>query len=323
MENSLEKYLKRVEEAVALHKFPPHPAELYSPMSYILSLGGKRIRPVLALMSGEAFGKSFSETINAAMAVEFFHNFSLIHDDIMDKAPLRRGNPTVHEKWNTNIAILSGDGMLIEAYKLFENYPPEITLSLMRLFNKTATEVCEGQQMDMNFESRNDVTLDEYIKMIQLKTAVLLGCSLQMGAIIGQANEEDQKNIYRFGLNLGTAFQVQDDYLDVYADQQKFGKQVGGDILANKKTFLSLLALQKANEFEKNQLISIQHISNPEEKINLTKELYAQLKVDELSLQEINVNYQAAMENLQALNIDENYKSMFKDLGNYLMNRQS
>lgn len=323
MENSLEKYLKRVEEAVSSHQFPNHPAELYAPMSYILTLGGKRIRPVLALMSGEAFGKSFSETINAAMAVEFFHNFSLIHDDIMDKAPLRRGNPTVHEKWNTNIAILSGDGMLIEAYKLFENYPPEITLSLMRLFNKTATEVCEGQQMDMNFESRNDVTLDEYIKMIQLKTAVLLGCSLQMGAIIGQANEEDQKNIYRFGLNLGTAFQVQDDYLDVYADQQKFGKQVGGDILANKKTFLSLLALQKANESEKNQLISIQHISNPEEKINLTKELYAQLKVDELSLQEINVNYQAAMENLQALNIDENYKSMFKDLGNYLMNRQS
>src|SRR5690606_37585636 len=202
------------------------PQSLYEPVAYILSLGGKRLRPVLTLMTAEIFGTSYQKALNAALAVEIFHNFSLIHDDIMDDAPLRRGKQTVHEKWNINTGILSGDAMLIMAYQLFECYEPEIFRELAKLFSKTALEVCEGQQYDIDFENRDDVTIAEYLKMIEYKTAVLVGAAMQMGAIVAGVSTDDQKHIYEFGKNLGIAFQLQDDYLDAFGDPETFGKQV-------------------------------------------------------------------------------------------------
>jgi geranylgeranyl diphosphate synthase type II len=225
------------------------PHELYDPLDYIMSLGGKRMRPVLVLLAHHLYSDNHEEVLDAAIAVETFHNFSLIHDDIMDAAPIRRGKPTVHEKWNHNTAILSGDVMLVKAYEHFVNYPKEILPELLKLFNKTAIEVCEGQQIDMMFETQTNVSVEDYIRMIELKTAVLLGCSLEIGAIVAKAPTEEAKMLYEFGRLMGIAFQLQDDYLDVYANPDKFGKQVGGDIIANKKTFLWIEAhaLAKTN----------------------------------------------------------------------------
>jgi geranylgeranyl diphosphate synthase type II len=214
------------------------PKNLYEPIDYILRLGGKRMRPVLTLMATEVFDVDFRKALPAATAVEVFHNFSLVHDDIMDDAPLRRGKETVHEKWNLNTGILSGDAMLILAYQYFESYEPTIFRDLAKLFSKTAIEVCEGQQYDVDFETRDDVTISEYIKMIEYKTAVLVGAAMKMGAIIAETSEEHANLIYDFGLNLGIAFQLQDDYLDCFGNPETFGKQVGGDIIENKKTYL-------------------------------------------------------------------------------------
>lgn len=224
------------------------PRELYEPEHYILSLGGKRLRPLLALISCDLFGKAPQHALNSALCVELFHNFSLIHDDILDEAPLRRNQPTVHTKWNTNIAILSGDVMLVKAFEVLKNYESKEFSQLFSLFAKTSIEVCEGQQLDMNFENMDSVTVDDYIQMITKKTAVLLGCSLQMGAINAGVTQTDQDHIYEFGKHLGIAFQLLDDLLDAYAtDEKSFGKQIGGDIIANKKTFLVLKALELAN----------------------------------------------------------------------------
>ncbi len=231
-------------EALALDK---QPENLYNPIQYILSLGGKRIRPVLTLMAAEIFGADCREALPAAVAVEVFHNFSLVHDDIMDDAPLRRGKPTVHEKWDINTGILSGDAMLILAYRFFEQYEPETFRDLARLFSQTALEVCEGQQWDVDFETRTDVTEGEYLKMIEYKTAVLLGAAMKMGGIVAQTSDENCRLIYDFGRSLGIAFQLQDDYLDAFGDPETFGKQVGGDIIENKKTFLYLKALELGN----------------------------------------------------------------------------
>ena len=217
------------------------PVNLYKPIHYILNLGGKRLRPVLTLMTADIFGTDYKKAMHAAMAVEMFHNFSLVHDDIMDDAPLRRGKETVHEKWDLNTGILSGDAMLIVAYQFFENYDAETFQQLAKLFSKTAIEVCEGQQYDVDFETRDDVTIDEYLKMITYKTAVLVGAAMKMGAIISKTDEKEAQAIYDFGLNLGIAFQLKDDYLDAFGDPKTFGKQVGGDIIENKKTFLYLL----------------------------------------------------------------------------------
>jgi len=211
------------------------PKEMYEPMSYIIGLGGKRVRPLLTLVGCDIFDVNANEAIPSALAVELFHNFSLIHDDILDNAPLRRGNTTVHEKWNHNIALLSGDGMMVKAYDVLATSKPEYIPKLLRLFSKTGLEVCEGQQYDMNFETQQHVSVEDYIHMITYKTAVLLGCSLQMGAICANASEENQKHLYEFGKHVGIAFQILDDVLDVYADDEKFGKQVGGDIISNKK----------------------------------------------------------------------------------------
>jgi len=223
--------------------YQKEPSNLYEPIRYILSLGGKRLRPVLTLMATEVFDVDCQKALAAATAVEVFHNFSLIHDDIMDDAPLRRGNETVHEKWNINTGILSGDAMLILAYQYFEAYEPKIFQELAKLFSKTALEVCEGQQYDVDFETRDDVTIPEYLKMIEFKTAVLVGAAMKMGAIVAETTEENKKLIYDFGLNLGLAFQLQDDYLDAFGNPETFGKQVGGDIIENKKTYLYLKAM--------------------------------------------------------------------------------
>ena len=220
------------------------PKNLYEPVQYILNLGGKRLRPILTLMTADCFGGDVNKALDAALAVEVFHNFSLIHDDIMDDAPLRRGQQTVHEKWDLNTGILSGDAMLIMAYQLFENYPPETFQNLLTLFSKTALEVCEGQQYDIDFETRNAVSIAEYLKMIEYKTAVLVAAAMKMGAIIAGASDEDQNRCYEFGKNLGIAFQLQDDYLDAFGNPETFGKQVGGDIIENKKTYLYLKALE-------------------------------------------------------------------------------
>src|SRR6187402_1620075 len=251
-------------------KINKEPKNLYEPIDYILSLGGKRMRPVLTLMTSEIFGTDYKEALPAAMAVEVFHNFSLVHDDIMDDAPLRRGHETVHEKWNINTGILSGDAMLILAYQYFEKYEPIIFRDLAKLFSKTALEVCEGQQWDVDFETRKDVTIPEYLKMIQYKTAVLVAAAMKMGAIIAKTSEQEANLIYDFGLHLGLAFQLQDDYLDAFGDPETFGKQVGGDIIENKKTYLYLKAMEFAKAVEKAQLLHLFSIqpSDNTDKIN-------------------------------------------------------
>ncbi|RYE17915.1 MAG: polyprenyl synthetase family protein [Sphingobacteriales bacterium] len=241
-------------DGISQLSYPARPAELYQPISYILSIGGKRLRPALVLMACDMFGGDVNAAVKPALAIEVFHNFTLMHDDIMDNAPLRRGKVTVHEKWNSNIAILSGDVMMVEANKLIMQVDDRILRTVMTIFNETAQGVCEGQQFDMNFEQDNQVSIDGYLGMIRLKTAVLLGGALKIGALIGGADAANAENLYQFGVNLGIAFQLQDDILDVYGDPEKFGKQVGGDIISNKKTFLLIKATELAKEQESTDL---------------------------------------------------------------------
>ncbi|MCW8979993.1 MAG: polyprenyl synthetase family protein, partial [Altibacter sp.] len=242
----LKEYSQALEKQLQTAVGVKEPVQLYEPIHYIISLGGKRLRPILTLLTCDFFGTDFNKAMNAALAVELFHNFSLIHDDIMDDAPLRRSKQTVHEKWDLNTGILSGDAMLILAYQLFEEYEAPLFQELAKLFSKTALEVCEGQQYDVDFETRDDVTLSEYIQMIDYKTAVLLGAAMKMGAIVANASEGCKDAIYAFGRNLGIAFQLQDDYLDAFGTEE-FGKKLGGDILENKKTFLYLKTLELAS----------------------------------------------------------------------------
>ena len=233
-----------VQDEISNTTYSGSPGELYDPMNYILQLGGKRLRPVTALLASQLFGSTLDRALPAAKAIEVFHNFTLVHDDIMDKAPLRRGKQTVHEKWNDNIAILSGDTLLIEVYNHFLEGEYTNLSEILKVFNRTAIEVCEGQQLDMNFETRTDVTLAEYMNMIRLKTSVLVGGSFKIGALVAEASKENADLIYEFGVNLGIAFQLQDDYLDCFGEPEKFGKQVGGDIISNKKTFMMLKAME-------------------------------------------------------------------------------
>ena len=300
------------------------PKKLYQPISYILGLGGKRLRPVLTLMTTELFGAEYNKAMDAALAIEIFHNFSLVHDDIMDAAPLRRGQPTVHEKWDVNTGILSGDAMLILAYRFFENYQSETFRELAQLFSKTALEVCEGQQYDMDFETRDDVTIPEYLRMIEYKTAVLVAAAMKMGGIIADVSIEDQSRIYDFGLNLGIAFQFQDDYLDAFGDPESFGKQVGGDIIENKKTILYLSALQMGNADEQKEILDLYSIQpkDPTDKINTVKTIFSSsgsVKQTKLEIQ----NYtQKAFGVLEGLNIPEENKNILKKLGDNLMMRK-
>ena len=299
------------------------PKNLYEPITYILGLGGKRLRPTLVLMASEIFGRSYNEALDAALAVEVFHNFSLIHDDIMDDAPLRRGKETVHEKWDINTGILSGDAMLINAYQLFENYQGDTFRELAMLFTKTAIEVCEGQQYDIDFETRDDVTIPEYMKMIEYKTAVLVGAALKMGAIVAGASDQCKTAIYDFGRLLGLAFQLQDDYLDAFGDPETFGKQVGGDIIENKKTFLYLKAVEFASENEEKQLRGLFSLNpeDPSEKISTVKSFFETTGSKDSIREEIEAYTQKAFAALDSLSISEDKKEMLRLFGSTLMNR--
>jgi geranylgeranyl diphosphate synthase type II len=308
-----------------LKKFPINrePSNLYDPVSYILTLKGKRLRPILTLMATDIFSNSYKSGLDAALAVEVFHNFSLVHDDIMDSAELRRGNKTVHKKWNVSTGILSGDVMLIQAYQLFENYEGEVFVDLAKLFSKTAIEVCEGQQYDVDFETRENVKTSDYLKMITYKTAVLLGASMKMGAIIARASKEDQDKIYDFGKYLGIAFQLQDDYLDAFGDEIKFGKKIGGDILENKKTYLYLKAIEFLSEDKKNQLLGLYTNNNSsEEKIKTTKALFEESGSVDYTVKEIKKYTNSAFEILESLNISAEKKKLLYEFGNSLMDRK-
>jgi geranylgeranyl diphosphate synthase, type II len=300
------------------------PRNLYEPIHYILDLGGKRMRPVLTLMSAEVFDADFKLALPAALAVEVFHNFSLVHDDIMDDAPLRRGNETVHEKWNVNTAILSGDAMLILAYQYFEQYNTEVFRDLAKLFSKTALEVCEGQQYDVDFETRDDVTIPEYLKMIEYKTAVLVAAAMKMGAIVAETSKENADLIYDFGLNLGLAFQLQDDYLDAFGNPETFGKQVGGDIIENKKTYLYLKAIEFSDDNQKEQLLhlfSIQPDDNSD-KIESVKTIFNESGASDATKKAIQEYTLKAFDTLQNIGIDNEKKDILRSFGENLMGRK-
>jgi len=320
---SIEEYQLHFVTYLEKYAIAKEPKNLYEPVQYILKLGGKRLRPVLTLMTTDVFNGDYRDALNAALSVEVFHNFSLVHDDIMDDAPLRRGQETVHEKWDINTGILSGDAMLIMAYQLFENYKPDTFQALAKLFSKTALEVCEGQQFDVDFETRNDVTIPEYLKMIEYKTAVLVGAAMKMGAIVAGASNEDQNNIYEFGKNLGIAFQLQDDYLDAFGDPEAFGKQVGGDIIENKKTYLYLKALEFSNVKEQEELRQL-FASNPENvntKIEVAKQFFVHTGSADITKQAIKDYTNKAFLGLESLNISEDKKTLLKNFGISLMNR--
>lgn len=299
------------------------PERLYEPIAYIMSLGGKRMRPVLVLMGCDLFEKNYSEALEAAMSVEMFHNFTLIHDDIMDNAELRRGKITVHKKWGLNAGILSGDALMIQAAQRLEYYKGETFKALMSLYHKTALEVCEGQQLDIDFESRPEVDMDEYLRMISFKTAVLVGASLKMGAIVGGASKEDQLKIYNFGLNLGIAFQLQDDYLDTYGGLD-FGKRIGGDIIEGKKTFLYIKALESLNEDGKRKLFDL-YAAKVEEKIKIkeVKEIFNTTGVAEELLKRIEDYTQLALSTMKEMSLDPVKKRMLREFALNLMNRKT
>lgn len=303
--------------------FQVEPLNLYQPVDYILNIGGKRIRPVLVLMATDIFSDNYEKALPAALAIEMFHNFTLVHDDIMDEAPLRRGEETVHKKWNTNTAILSGDVMQILAYRYFDSYEPNVFKKLVTLFSKTAIEVCEGQQLDVDFETRNDVTIDEYIKMITLKTSVLVATALKMGTIIADVNEEQQELIYKFGLNLGIAFQLQDDYLDTFGDAKTFGKQIGGDIIENKKTFLYLKALEVASQEDKKILLNLyaQKTEGKLNKIKIVTEIFRTNNIPTIIKEEIGSYTLKAFTCLEELEISSEKIEGLKNFGKGLMNR--
>jgi geranylgeranyl diphosphate synthase type II len=298
------------------------PINLYEPIHYILQLGGKRLRPVLTLMTCEIFDGEVKQAFDAALAIEVFHNFTLIHDDIMDSAPIRRGKVTVHEKWDVNTGILSGDAMMIMAYQCFETYEPSTFKKLMLLFNTTSLQVCEGQQFDMDFETRTDVSIPEYLKMITYKTSVLVAAAMKMGAIVANASNRESDVIYDFGLNLGIAFQLQDDFLDTFGDAAVFGKQIGGDILENKKTFLFLKALEVCNDKDKQKLIEL-YTSNKhnEHKVKEVTALFERNKLKEITIQEIESYTNKAFKDLESLSISKEKKEVLKNFGLSLMKR--
>ena len=318
-------FTKRIEREIAKLDFSHKPPQLYEPISYILSLGGKRMRPVLLLMACDMFGKSIEDAIPQALAIEIFHNFTLVHDDIMDQAPKRRNQLTVHAKWNENTGILSGDVMLVCAYQQLCKSEDKYLAQLLQLFNKTAIEVCEGQQFDMNYETETNVSISEYLRMIELKTAVLIGCSLQTGSIIAGGSSEDHHNIYEFGRNIGIAFQLQDDLLDVFGDPDKFGKQIGGDIISNKKTFLYLKAIEIGTTEQKtelNELFGSIETDNSE-KIDIVTRIYNDLSIQYQTETAMAGYYDSAISFLDKINVPEDRKLPLRNFANRLMIRES
>ena len=305
--------------------FNAQPRELYQPIEYTLALGGKRLRPLLLLMARNLYGQEVKDALDAALAIEVFHNFTLLHDDIMDQAPLRRNQATVYKKWNTNIAILSGDVMLVKAYDYLSKTPSKNLVAILATFNKAAVQVCEGQQYDMNFENRNDVSIDEYIKMIELKTAVLLAASLKMGAIIGNAPSDDAEKLYAFGLNMGIAFQLQDDWLDAFGNENEFGKQKGGDIIANKKTYLLLKAQELASSEIKTKLSAVMYDNKitATEKVDTVIDCYNELNIETEIQKQIQYYNQKAIESLNGISVTRDKLQIIISLAENLLNRKS
>jgi len=313
-----ELFLRHLEEK----RYTNEPVNLYEPINYILDLGGKRMRPILTLMVCDLFGGEVTKALDAAMAVEVFHNFTLIHDDIMDSAPLRRGKDTVHKKWDINTGILSGDAMMILAFQTLETYKGDEFRNLMSVLIKTSLEVCEGQQYDIDFETRSDVTIEEYLNMIALKTSVLVAAAMKMGAIIANASEEDSNLMYQFGLNLGLAFQLQDDYLDTYGDPKSFGKQVGGDIIENKKTFLVLKSLELGSEEDARSLqLLLSEKYTDEDKVEKVKSVFDSTGAPSAILQEIEAYTEKALSLLESMNLASEKKDLLKQFSRDLMQR--
>ncbi|MEP7255508.1 MAG: polyprenyl synthetase family protein [Ferruginibacter sp.] len=314
--------LKLFEEKFNDRHFPAQPETLYDPAEYILGIGGKRIRPVCVLMGNQLFDEIDPDAYHAATAIELFHNFSLIHDDIMDKAPMRRGMETVHMKYGESTALLAGDAMFVKAYEYLNKIKPAQLQKVLFLFNNTASAVCEGQQMDMDFEKRETVAMDEYVHMITLKTSVLLAASLQLGAIMGGAGEGNQQHLYEFGKNLGVAFQVQDDYLDAFGDPEKFGKKVGGDILANKKTFLMIHAFETAKPAQLKELKELSK-TDPADKVEKVLQIFKDCKVDDWAKELKNKYLQTALKHLEDTAVLSVRKKPLQELADYLMMRES
>lgn len=321
---TLEEAQHLIENHINNIKFPDEPAELYNPVKYILSTGGKRIRPALVLLACDMFAGSVDSALYPATAIELFHNFTLLHDDIMDRSELRRGHPTVHVKWNENIAILSGDVMSIMASRFLNYAPGAVVRNVHSVFTETAMQVCEGQQMDMNFETRFSVTRNEYLKMIELKTAVLIAASLKIGAILGGAAEKYAEDLYDFGRDLGIAFQLQDDLLDTYGDADMVGKKLGMDIVDNKKTILMIIALQDANDLQKKELSKWLDAKDfdPEEKINAVVKIYDELDIKSKADNQINMFYKQALNSLHNLNSPQDSKTEILNFAENLMKRK-
>jgi len=323
MTNELKIQVDKINARLSALKFGHNPAELYEPIRYIMSLGGKRMRPLLVLLAYRLFKKDSETIIDQAISVEVFHNFTLMHDDIMDKAPLRRGKATVHEKWNSNVAILSGDVMLVKAYEILIQAPSGNLKEILNAFNNCALGVCEGQQLDMNFETNAVVQEEEYLEMIKMKTAILLGYSLQLGAMLAETTSEQAKMLYDFGCDIGIGFQLMDDLLDVYADQDKFGKQVGGDIIANKKTFLLIKALELAKDEQRKELnhwigaVSFNNI----DKIEAVTEIFNQIGIKELTEKKMNTYFEQGFKSLDNLSIPAEAKQPLVNLVDFLINR--
>lgn len=320
-----EQILQLVNDGLAAMKYERKPEGLYAPIKYVLSLGGKRIRPVLMLMAYNLYKERPADILTPALAIETYHNYTLLHDDLMDRAEMRRGKPTVHKVWDENTAILSGDSMLVLAYHLMAQCTPDKLKPVLELFTETALEIGEGQQYDMEFETRDDVQESEYIEMIRLKTSVLLACALRIGAILADAPEDDARLLYAFGEKIGLAFQLQDDWLDVYGDPAVFGKKIGGDILCNKKTYMLINALQRADEHRHAELVAWlkRTDARPEEKIAGVTELYNQIGIKELCDEKINSYFREAHECLGRVNLPEARKQALWDFAQALLHRNS
>lgn len=320
----LDQYQEIVAQAIEQHTFKEKPSELYEPMNYIISHGGKRLRPIMVLMANDLFGGDIQTALKPALAIEFFHNFTLIHDDIMDEAPLRRNKPTIHTLHGLNVGILSGDALLIKAYQFFEDLEPQLFKKCIQIFSKTGAVLCEGQQQDVNFETQEDVTYDDYIEMITNKTGVLSAASFKIGAMIAGATDEDAEKLYNFGKHIGIAFQIMDDYLDVFGDMEQFGKRQAGDIYENKKTVLYLMAMEKANEEEKKEL---EHWYSKKtdniDKVHGVIKIFRRTKIDEKVLRLIQKHNEKGQDYLNQINLPEEKKKPFIELANYLLRRDS
>lgn len=320
----LDQYQELVAQAVDKYLFKDKPSELYDPMNYIISHGGKRIRPIMVLMGCELFDGDISKALKPALAIEYFHNFTLIHDDIMDEAPLRRNVPTIHTLHGINTAILSGDALLLKAYKFFEDLEPELFKACIRVFTHTGLLLCEGQQYDINFETQEDVTYDDYIRMITYKTGVLSASSFEIGALIAKAKFSEAKAIFNFGKHIGIAFQIMDDYLDVFGDQKQFGKKHAGDIYENKKTVLYLLAREYATEEERKELdFWYSKKTDNVDKIYGVEKIFRRTKIDEKTLRLVQKHNEIAQSYLQKINVPDEKKKPFIELANYLLRRES